>query len=52
MDIVDNLNAVKTGALSRRAFNRSLLGMGVGLMTAPLLPGRAAAATGAGTFFT
>ena len=43
MDVVDNLNAVRNGELSRRAFTRSLLAAGVGLMTAPLLPRRAMA---------
>jgi len=53
MDVVDNLNAVKTGQLSRRAFNRSLLGAGVGVLSAPLLPRVAFAQEGEqGTFFT
>ncbi|MEM9146383.1 MAG: extracellular solute-binding protein [Pseudomonadota bacterium] len=45
MDIVDNLNAVRTGELSRRAFNRSLLGMGIAMATVPLPTRRAMAAT-------
>lgn len=53
MDIIDNLNAVKRGRLSRRAFNRSLLAAGVGLFSAPLLPRKAMAAEGDHpTFFT
>ncbi|WP_187431622.1 hypothetical protein ROLI_013740 [Roseobacter fucihabitans] len=53
MDIIDNLNAVKRGKLSRRAFNRSLLAAGVGLFSAPLLPRKALAAEGDHpTFFT
>src|SRR6056297_447018 len=53
MDILDNLNAVRTGELSRRAFNRSLLGLGVALVTVPMPARRAMAATGEqATFFT
>ncbi|MEL6233569.1 MAG: extracellular solute-binding protein [Pseudomonadota bacterium] len=52
MDILDNLNAVRTGALSRRAFTRTLFGAGVGLLTAPMLPGRVRASTGQGVYFT
>ncbi|MEM8697600.1 MAG: extracellular solute-binding protein [Pseudomonadota bacterium] len=46
MDVVDQLNAVKTGQLSRRAFNRSLLALGVGMATTPLLSRRALASDG------
>lgn len=46
MEIIDNLNAVKRGQLSRRAFNRSLLAAGVGLFSTPLLPRKAMAAEG------
>ncbi|MGF1444820.1 MAG: PotD/PotF family extracellular solute-binding protein [Pikeienuella sp.] len=53
MDIVDNLNALRSGELSRRAFTKSLFAAGIGLMTAPLLPGRAVASEGdQATFFT
>jgi spermidine/putrescine transport system substrate-binding protein len=51
MDVVDHLNALKTGQLSRRAFNRALLGAGVGLVTMPMLS-RGALAQTQGTFFT
>ena len=46
MDVVDQLNAVKTGKLSRRAFNRSLLALGVGMAASPLTTRKAVAATG------
>ncbi|MEM9061084.1 MAG: extracellular solute-binding protein [Pseudomonadota bacterium] len=46
MDVVDQLNAVRTGELSRRAFNRSLLALGVGMVATPFVPGRAVAADG------
>jgi spermidine/putrescine transport system substrate-binding protein len=36
MDVVDHLHALREGTLSRRAFNRSLLALGVTLVTAPL----------------
>lgn len=52
MDILDNLNAVRTGELSRRAFNRALLGAGIGLFTAPLLPTQTRASEEEATFFT
>lgn len=53
MDVLDHLNAVRTGQLSRRAFNRSLLALGVGVVTTPLaLPRSAAAAGDPGVFFT
>ena len=53
MDIIDNLNAVKRGKLSRRAFNRSLMAAGVGLLTAPYMPRKAMASAGDHpTFFT
>ncbi|MEL7465518.1 MAG: extracellular solute-binding protein [Pseudomonadota bacterium] len=46
MDVVDQLNAVKTGKLSRRAFNRSLLALGVGMATTPLASREALASEG------
>lgn len=46
MDVVDQLNAVKTGKLSRRAFNRSLFALGVGMATTPLASRKAMAAEG------
>jgi len=51
MDVVDQLHAVRTGELSRRAFNRSLFGAGVALLT---VPGRRAmaAAEDQATYFT
>ena len=53
MDVLDNLHAVRRGKLSRRAFNRSLLAAGIGLMTTPVMPRRAMAAEGdQATFFT
>ncbi|NIA69358.1 extracellular solute-binding protein [Pelagibius litoralis] len=53
MDVVDQLNAVRSGKLSRRAFSRSLLAAGVGLAAMPLAPRRVLAAEGEqGTFFT
>lgn len=53
MDVVDNLNAVRTGELSRRAFNRSLLGLGVAMVTVPVPARRAmAAADDQATYFT
>jgi len=53
MDVVDQLQAVKTGKLSRRAFTQSLLSVGVGLVAVPYLSGRAkAAAADQGTYFT
>ncbi len=35
MDVVDQMHAVRSGKLSRRAFNKSLLGAGVCLATVP-----------------
>ncbi|MEM9097583.1 MAG: extracellular solute-binding protein [Pseudomonadota bacterium] len=53
MDVVDNLNAVKNGELSRRKFNRSLLAMGIGLLTVPYTQRRAlASAEDQATYFT
>jgi len=53
MDVVDQIHALKSGKLSRRAFNRSLLAAGVGLVTVPLTR-RAArgAAEDQATYFT
>ncbi|MEM7190074.1 MAG: extracellular solute-binding protein [Pseudomonadota bacterium] len=52
MDIVDNLNARKTGELSRRAFNRTLLGLGVAMVTIPVPTRHAIASDGQATYFT
>lgn len=52
MDVIDHLAAVKTGKLSRRAFNRSLLAAGVGMLSTPYMPRRALAQGAQGTFFT
>ncbi|MCC5975070.1 MAG: extracellular solute-binding protein [Rubellimicrobium sp.] len=53
MDVIDQLQAVKHGKLSRRAFNNSLMAAGVGVV-AGTLPGRGAQAQAAdrGTYFT
>lgn len=52
MDVIDQLNAVKRGKLSRRAFQRSLLGLGIGVMATPFMPSRAMAEGEQGTLFT
>ncbi len=53
MDVVDQINAVRTGGLSRRAFNRSLFGLGVAMVTVPVQTRLArAAAEDQATFFT
>ncbi|MEM8841073.1 MAG: extracellular solute-binding protein [Pseudomonadota bacterium] len=53
MDVIDNLNAVRTGELSRRKFNRALLALGVGLITTPIGQRAARAASGEQpTYFT
>ncbi|MCK0096743.1 extracellular solute-binding protein [Yoonia sp. F2084L] len=52
MDVIDQLNAVKTGKLSRRAFQKTLLGAGIGIMTTPFAASRAAAQDAQGTLFT
>lgn len=52
MDIIDRFEALRAGELRRRDFTRMLMGAGIGLMTAPLLPGRARASDGQGVFFT
>lgn len=44
MDVVDQINALRTGKLSRRAFNRSLFALGIIPVMTPLMPSRAAAA--------
>ncbi len=53
MDVKDQLHAVRTGGLSRRAFNKALLGVGVSIVAAPYVsrPAGAAAADQA-TYFT
>jgi spermidine/putrescine transport system substrate-binding protein len=53
MDVVDQLHALREGALSRRAFNRSLLALGVSIVASPLGARRAVAGPGdQPTFFT
>lgn len=53
MDVVDQLNAVRTGELSRRKFTRSLLAAGVALTTFPLTRRPVQAATeDQATYFT
>ena len=53
MDVKDQLHAVREGKLSRRAFNTSLMAVGVGLLSTALPSQRARAqAAGKGTFFT
>lgn len=44
MDVLDQLGAIKEGKLSRRAFNRSLMALGLMPVTMPLMSRRAAAA--------
>ncbi len=45
MDVIDQLNAVRRGKLSRRAFSKGLLGLGVGMASTSMLPRRAVAQT-------
>lgn len=52
MDVIDHLYAVQQGKLSRRAFRKALMGVGVGLVSTPLTSRRALAQDGQGTFFT
>lgn len=52
MDIIDNLNAVRTGEQSRRAFNKSLAAVGIGLVATPLVPKQSSAMGDHPTFFT
>ncbi|WP_227268973.1 ABC transporter substrate-binding protein [Roseobacter weihaiensis] len=54
MDITDNLAAVRRKKLSRRAFNRTLLSAGVGMVATPLIGTRQVVAqeTEQGTIFT
>lgn len=52
MDVVDHLNAVKRGKLSRRAFNRALFGAGVGVIATPMMGKKAMASDIQGTIFT
>ena len=44
MDVVDQLHALRSGQLSRRAFNRSLFALGISTVMIPVLPRRATAA--------
>ena len=43
MDVVDQIHAMRCGKLSRRAFNRSLLAVGIVPMMMPIQPRRAMA---------
>jgi len=53
MDVIDQLGAMREGKLSRSAFNRSLLAMGITTALVPLLPRKALAAPeDQATFFT
>lgn len=53
MDVLDQLAAVREGKLSRRAFGRSLMAVGISLVSIPLLPRRSlAAAEDHATYFT
>ncbi len=53
MDVIDQLNAVRRGELSRRAFNRSLLGLGIATTMMPMFPRRPMAQDGShATMFT
>lgn len=53
MDVVDHLNAVRRGKLSRRAFNRALFGAGVGMVATPMTASKLMASEGEqGTIFT
>jgi len=53
MDIVDQLNAVRRGKMSRRKFTKSLLASGVAVTAVPLTAGRGLAAEGdEATYFT
>ena len=53
MDVLDQLNAVRTGKLSRRVFSKTLLAAGVSLVATPLTSRFAnAAAADQATYFT
>ena len=53
MDVLDQLNAVRTGGLSRRAFTKTLAAAGVSLVVTPMASRVAnAAAADQGTYFT
>ncbi len=52
MDVIDQLNAVKEGKLSRRNFNRGLMALGIGTIAMPFMPQRAAASTEHATVYT
>jgi len=53
MDVQDQLHAVRSGELSRRAFSKSLLGLGISLVSLPLTSRIAsAAAADQATYFT
>ena len=53
MDVLDQLNAVRKGDLSRRAFNKTLAAAGISLVVSPMASRIAnAAAADQGTYFT
>jgi spermidine/putrescine transport system substrate-binding protein len=53
MDVLDQLGALREGKLSRRAFSKSLLSVGLAMATVPLLPRRALSSPeNHATFFT
>lgn len=53
MDVVDHLNGVRRGKLSRRAFNQALMGAGIGMLATPLTSSKLLAKEGEqGTIFT
>jgi len=53
MDVLDQLGSVKEGKLSRRDFAKSLMAVGIGMATVPVMPrGVRAAAEDQGTYFT
>lgn len=53
MDVVDHLSAVRRGKLSRRGFNKILLGAGIGILATPLTGNKARAQDAEqGTIFT
>ena len=46
MEIERTIDEARAGKLSRRAFNRALAAVGVGLVATPVIPGMARAAQG------
>ena len=52
MDVIDHLAAVRSGKLSRRAFNRTLMGLGIATVAMPVAPRIARADEDGATYFT